>query len=315
VKGKNFKKYSPMASQKEDIKMSNGDDATKKNKNGGKMNGKNGKNLENEDASIKEKIKQYLEKKISLKNLSNKVRIELLESGLIKPQMFLDTMVPSLKKHWKKIINLLENKRIIRNTDFAEKFTKKRPVPYEFLNKARGILSKFEEWDFLTRLKRPGEKHHVYVCNIPDFYKPEELHSLSPDIHKVEIMSSLDYYWESLKSISERLKINSSFLGYLLDAYANEGLVEEQEREYHRPRPHEEAFFYRLPRGFEEIGEITPETIKAFSIIRANNFLEQEQDKEAASKKFGSFQELSEIMKEDLNNKVINPKDVDIKGD
>jgi DNA-binding transcriptional ArsR family regulator len=315
VRGKNFKKYSPMAGQKEDTKMSDGDDATKKHKNGGKMNGKNGKDLENEDAAIKEMIQKYLEKKISLKRLSNKARIELLEQGTITLQSFLDTMVPGLKSLWKKIFNLLENKRIIRNTDLAEKFTKKRPIPKRILNTTRGYLIKFEEWNALTRIKRPGEKHYVYYCNLPGFYKPEELHNLSPDIHKVEILKSMNYRWESLGDLSEKLKMNLSFLTYLLDAYAEQGLIEKEEREYYSGRSLEETIFYRLPKGFKEIGVITPNTIKAFSIIRANNLLEEEQEKEAGKKKFVSLEELVGIMEEDLNNKTLIPKDIEIKGD
>ncbi len=289
--------------------MSNGDDAIKK-KNGGKMKDKNG----NGDR-IKKSIERYLNGEVSLKKLSNKARIELLEMGNISREEFLQAMSPGLKSYWKKILYLLKTKRIIRNTDFAEKLTEKRPLPYKTLNSARGVLGKFEEWNFLTRLKRPDEKYYTYVCALPDFYKPEELHSLSPDIHKVEILKSMDYRWESLKNLSKRIGIRSSFLQFLLDAYEDQGLVEKQEREYWHPRSFEETFFYRLPKGFKEIGEINVNTIKAFGIIRAINILEEEQEKEAREKKFASLEELVGIMKEDLENKTVIPKDIEIKGD
>jgi hypothetical protein len=295
--------------------MSNGDDATKKNKNGGKMNSKNGSVEKNEDVRTQEEIKKYLEKKTSLKRLSNKARIELLEQGTITLKSFLDTMDIGLKRYWRKILNLLKIKRIIRNTDFAEKLTEKRPAPYKTLNSARGILGKFEEWNALTRLKRPGDKHHVYFCNLPEFYSAKELQSLSPEFHKVEILKAFGDGWEDAENLSKKVDINETFLEYLLDAYADEGLLDKKTREKMEYKFSVEYTYYRLNRAVKESGDITAESIQALGIIRANNMLEQTLEEEAAQKKFSSIKALVQITREDLGHKTILPKDIEIKGD
>jgi hypothetical protein len=220
-----------------------------------------------------------------------------------------------LKRYWRKILDLLKIKRIIRNTDFAEKFTEKRPVPCKTLNSTRGILGKFEEWNALTRLKRPGDKHHVYFCNLPEFYSAKELQSLSPEFHKVEILKAFGNGWEDAENLSKKVDINETFLEYLLDAYADEGLLDKKIREKVEYKFPVEYTYYRLNRAVKEFGDITAESIQALGIIRANNMLEQTQEEAAAKKKFSSIKELVQITQEDLTHKTILPKDIEIKGD
>jgi len=267
-------------------------------------NGKNATGKVNDE--ISKKVQLFLKNKISFKDLPNKAKIELLETQKISLGYFLENMVPRLKRYWNIILDLLKEQRIIRNTQFAEKLTKKNPVDYDVLNKARGLLSKFVEWGALTQLKRPGEKHLIYLCNLPDFYSADELKNLSPEYNKVKILNSFGDGWELVESISSAVNMKPWFLEQLLSTYVDEGLLNVKVNAKNSVK------FYRLDKGLKEIGVISAETIRAFSIIKANNALEQEQERSAMAKKFGSLSELAKLQEEDLNRKIVRTKDINV---
>jgi len=270
------------------------------------MNGNGKSSDEKSGDGITQKVQLFLKGKISFKKLPNKAKIELLEMQEISLEYFLENMVPRLKKYWDIIFELLKEQRIIRNTQFAEKLTKKSPVGYDALNKARGLLSKFVEWGALTQLRRPGEKHLIYLCNLPDFYSTDELKNLSPEYNKVKILNAFNGGWELVESISSIVDIKPWFLEQLLNAYVDEGLLNV------KINSKKSVKLYRLDKGLKEIGVISAETIRAFGIIKANNTLEQEQERTAMAKKFGSLAELAKLQEEDLNRKIVRPKDIHV---
>jgi len=275
-------------------------------------NGSNGKN--GLDPKAKESMKKFKEGKINLggliKELSrrskSKVMIELLEDRKISLEEFLENMVPDLKKKWDIIFGLLKELRVIRNKQLAEKLTLQRPVPYSALNSARGLLSKFVEWGALTQTKSPDGKHHIYLCNLPEFYSVDELLNLNPEHNQIKILKSFSHGWNSIEEIAEATKMSSLFLQELLGAYVEQGVVEKKEGRKESK--------YRLHGGLKEMG-VSAESIKAFGIIKANNEWEQQEEAEAMSREFKSLKELADIQKEDLANKVIETREVSVDGD
>ncbi|MDP2856177.1 MAG: hypothetical protein Q8N90_03640 [bacterium] len=274
-------------------------------KNGNGSNGKKGI-----ESQVQELIEKFKKGEITLEKLpqkfKNKVQIELLEMQKISLETFLENMVPSLKKKWNIIFGLIKEFRVIRNKQLAEKMSSQRPVPYNVLNSARGLLSKFVEWGALTQIKSPDQKHNIYLCNLPEFYSVDELLSLNPEHNQVKILKSFCHGWNTVNNIAEATKMFPEFLKELLDAYVTEDLLERKEGQKEDK--------YRLHRGLKEMG-ISAESIKAFSIIKANNELEQQEEAEAMNKKFTSLEELAKIQQEDLNNKTIGTREVSVDSD
>lgn len=275
----------------------------------GNGNGKNGFG-----AKVEELIKSFRGKKISLVELltqlpqrtKGKALIELLESRDISLEEFLGNMASDLKKKWDIIFNLLKELRVIRNKQLAEKLTSQRPIPYSALNSARGLLGKFVEWGALTQTKSPDSKHHIYLCNLSDFYSVDELLSLNPEHNQVKILEAFMHGWNSIDGLARRTKLQPGFLEEVLGAFVEKGLVKEKEKR-------DESLF-RLSSGFKELG-ISAESIKAFDIIKANNELEQQEEADAMKKEFASLAELAQIQEEDLKNKAVEPRQISVEGD
>lgn len=274
-------------------------------KNGNGNNGKNGI-----ESQVQKLIEEFKKGKRTLEKLpkrfKSKVQIELLEEQRISLETFLENMTPSLKKKWDIIFSLIKELRVIRNKQLAEKMSSQRPVPYGPLNNARGLLSKFVEWGALTQTKSPDQKHNIYLCNLPGFYSTEELLNLNPEHNKIKILQSLSHGWNSVGEIAEATNMFPEFLKELLGAYVGQGLLEKKEG-----RKEDK---YRLHRGLKEMG-VSVESIIAFSIIQANNELEQQEEAEAMNKEFESLEELAKIQQEDLNNKTIETREVLVDSD
>ncbi|HOX21590.1 MAG TPA: hypothetical protein PKZ02_01265 [Candidatus Paceibacterota bacterium] len=278
-------------------------------KNGNGSNGKNGF-----DAKSQALLKQFREGDISLNELvkelplkfKSRATIELLEGREISLEDFLGNMVPNLKKKWDIIFNLLKELRVIRNKQVAEKLTLKRPVPYSALNSARGLLSKFVEWGALTQTKSPDGKHHIYLCNLPEFYSLEELLSLNPEHNKVKIFKAFTHNWNFVDEIAKASQMSPEFLKELLNAYVSEGLLKKKQGK--------KGDKYGLHGGLKEMG-ISAESIKAFDIIRSNNELEQQEEAEAMNREFKSLEELAAIQKEDLEKKTVKTKELSVDSD
>jgi len=280
-----------------------------------KTNGSNGKTVKRNGngGPIADLIKKFKKGQVSLKDLpkrfKNKVSIELLEMREISLAEFLAEMIPSLRKKWNLIFNLLKTHRIIRNKQLAEKLTTKRPLPYNALNNARGLLGKFVEWGALTQVKSPDGQHYLYLCNLPGFYSSEELLSLNPEHNQLKIIEACTSDWQTSEEISEQVEISPWFLEELLDAYVEQGLLDKKEAKNERDDNR-----YRLSRGLQEMG-ISAESIKAVPIIQANNLLEQEEEAKAMGQEFHSLKEIAQLQEEDLRNKTVEPRLIQVPGD
>src|SRR3989344_2162793 len=168
--------------------------------------------------------------------LSEKSLIEKVEKNEIEPQEFLSQLPAGseLKTYWEVIYSLLVTKRSIRNTDllpFVKTLKVQAKKNVHRLNAIRGILAKYVEWGVLSQIK--SNSHNIYLCNLPDFYEPEELDSILSRKEKEFVLNlctseAKPFSW--FASQTEKV-LGKNLLRTVLVFYVNKNVIDQREEE------------------------------------------------------------------------------------
>ncbi len=243
-----------------------------------------------------------------LGKMTNEELIKVLESHKISTQEFLDNIKDELRIYWDVIFVLLKDKRTVRNTDllpFAKKLQVAGKEKVHKLNNIRGILSKFVEWEALSAFK--VDSHIIYLSNLSGFYTPEELFKLIPQKETKLVTDLLTDKPQKIDTLADRLGkvIGCNLLATLLNYYVDKGVIQETKQ----------------PKGafkLTEAAKLTgtdPDSLLALDLFKAENLLDQEEDKEAQKVDPKNTKALAEVVKKDLESKTVVPKIIGVKGD
>lgn len=325
MRGKNFKKYSPMASQKEDTKMSNGDDATKKN--GGNGHGEKQIELEKQFKKtlgffkkflISEKLRYLKRKEIWIKNveinrqqaisvMNEKEKIKARETKTITAEEFANNLSGKLKLQWDALSSYLGKNRKIRNQEAANILPSKSKDVNVRKNYARGVLSKFVEWEILSAFgmidQKEGETHIEYFCNLPGFYEPKEAEGLMSTDKKIIILQAFEEETLTLYELSQKVGMSESLLQEIMDVYVESGIAVKKGKEK-----------YRLSRAMIQMG-VSEESIQALSLFDAQKLLREKKEEAALKDLPETLEGCLDLMAEAREKITIKPTPIKIEGD
>lgn len=162
------------------------------------------------------------------------------ESGSISCEIFLENLKGELRSYWSIIAELLKKKKSVRASDLLSRVATKNKrikiaekVLEHKKNIVKGVLTKFVEWDMLSAFKTGT--YYYYVCNLNEFYTPEEVFKLVPD----EIKRLVEKVLKPKLKIGEKVKplpfhalyselkesLNVNLLEALLDYYITKGVI------------------------------------------------------------------------------------------
>src|SRR3989344_3072170 len=214
--------------------------------------------------------------------------------------------------YWRIIHEQIKEKRKIRNRDllpFAEKLNAKQKEEKYRLNFIGGILRKFNDWRVLSSIKvgTGKDSHTVFLCNLPNFYKAEELLKLFSGEDITRILNPLLTGGPMTAAALEQALVGNMgahILETILEHFVEKNTVE------HAARP---KGAYRLTKAAELTGT-DPESLLALDLFQAENLLDQQEDRDAQKIDPKNIEELAELVEKDLESKTIVPTVVKVKG-
>jgi len=240
--------------------------------------------------------------------VSEKDLIVKREKGEITPDEFISGLGGDLKRYWSVIQKVLKQKRVIRNKEllpFAKKLGVTGRKSEEKLNFLRGILNKFVEWKVLSTFKQGT--HLQYLCNLPNFYQAEELLKLIPNEEMSRIIRPLadgpktPAILEQETGSTVGIHVVEAILGY----YVDKGVIQ--------PVKQPKGAF-RLTEAAKLAGT-DPDSLLGLDLFKADNLLDQEQDREAQKTDAKDIKTLRNLVNEDLASKTVASQLVHVKGD
>jgi len=258
------------------------------------------------------------DKKRLSKNEKNKSEEVLTEAQLAKSveskeitfEQFLGKLEPKseLKKYWGIIYKLLAKGRIIRNKDlleYSKTLGSKTSKKAHKLNYLRGLLMKFVELHALVTVKT--NSHISYLCNLPGFYQPEELLELIPGEEVSRILRPLDNGPKTLESLEQEAGGTTGvyILATLIDFCVAKGVVEPVSK----PKG-----AFRLTQA-AKLTNTDPAGLMALDLFKAENLLDQEEDREVKKNEPKDTETLFKLSGKDLESKTVVPHVINIKGD
>jgi len=234
-------------------------------------------------------------KKSKKVKLSEKELITKRESNEITPEEFIRNLKGDLKVYWSIIHRVLRRQRTIRNIEllpFAKQLGAIGGKRVEKLNTIRGILAKFVEWEVLTKFK--PATYSVYLCNLSDFYQPEELSKIISDKETNLITKRLNGKPVPFKTLAKEFEkiIGCNLLATLLSFYIDKGVLEETKSGF------------RISTIGQEFGS-DPTSIQTLDTIALENQLALKKKEEAAKFRFATLSDISDAQKKDLENKEV----------
>lgn len=242
-------------------------------------------------------VKRKASQKEQEKVVTEQQLIEAVEHGKIEPNEFLEKLPENseLRVYWQVIFSLLVTKRAIRNTDLLP-FTKELNVEAKKkehkLNALRGILNKYVEWGALTPVK--AGSHKTYLCNLPDFCKPEEVDTLIPHKEKefvLNLCSSEAKPFSWFASQAEKV-LGKNLLRTILAFYVGKGVIEQNKSGY------------KLTSA-AKLTSTDPAGLLALELFEAENLLDQEEEDAAKKIEIASPKDLEKLSEEDIRSKTI----------
>jgi len=240
--------------------------------------------------------------------ISEKDLIVKKEKNEITPEEFVGNLEGDLKRYWSVIRQILNQKRTFRNVEvlsFAQQLGITGRKRVEKLNAIRGILAKFVEWKVLSTFK--SGTHLQYLCNLPDFYKAEELLKLIPEEEASRVLRPLTDGPKILATIEKETggTIGIHVLETILNYYVGKGVIQSVKQ----PKG-----AFKLTSGAKLAGT-DPDSLLALDLFKADNLLDQEEDREAQKTDAKDTKILRNLVKEDLASKTIVHRVVKVKGD
>lgn len=244
--------------------------------------------------------------------LTEQKLIEKRESGDITVEDFLEnlrTVESEFPGYWDVIKETAEKQRTFRVRDLlphAKKLNATQKKEKHRLNFIGGIVRKFQEWGILFPFKTGT--HYSYVCNLPNFYPPEELLSLIPKEEISRIIRPLaDGCPKTLEALEQEAggTVGVNVLKTILDHFISKGVIAAVSK----------------PKGafkLTEAAKLTgtdPDSLLALDLFKAENLLDQEEDREAQKADPQDTRTLGKLAKEDLASKTIVPRIVEVGGD
>jgi len=240
--------------------------------------------------------------------ISEKELIIKREKDEITPEEFVSNLGGDLKGYWSVIHRVLNQKRTFRNIELLP-FVKQLGVTgrkrVEKLNAIRGILAKFVEWKILSTFK--CGTHLQYLCNLPDFYKAEELFKLIPNEETSRVLRSLADGSKTLAMIEQETggTIGIHVLETIVNHQVSKGVLEMVKQ----PKG-----AFKLTGGAKLTGT-NPDDLMGLDLFKADNMLDQEEDKEAKKIEPKDTETLLKLSKDDLEAKTVVPYVINVKGE
>ncbi len=240
--------------------------------------------------------------------ISEKDLIIKREKDEVTPEEFVNSLKNDLKTYWSVIHQVLKQKRTFRNIEilpFATQLGIAGRKRVEKLNAIRGILAKFVEWKVLSTLK--SGTHLQYLCNLPNFYKAEELLKLVPEEELSRVLRPLADGPKTLPMIEQETgrTLGIHVLETIFSHYVDKGVVQSVSK----------------PKGAFKLSDAAkltgtdPDSLQALDLFKAENLLDQEEDREAQKVDPKDTKALAEMVKKDLESKTIVPKVIGVKGE
>src|SRR3989344_3106005 len=268
--------------------------------------------------TVKQLRNHAVQREIKLGSAPNAQTKECDEKSLIKARETGETSVADfleqlpknseLRVYWGVIRDLLKKKRIVRNTDFlphGKELNIKAKKRVHKLNAIRGILAKFVEWNVLVTFRVEG--HQGYFCNLPDFYEAEELLKLIPCEETSRILRPFAGGPKTLATLEQETgrAIGVHVLETILNHYVGKGVLEAVKQ----PKG-----AFKLTEG-AKLTSTDPAGLLALDLFKAENLLDQEEDREAQKVDPKDTKALAEVVAKDLECKTIASRVVGVKGD
>lgn len=243
--------------------------------------------------------------------LTEQKLIEKRESGNISVEDFLEslkTVKGEYPGYWNVIRETAERQRTFRVRDLlshAKKLNATQKKEKHKLNFIGGIVRKFQEWGVLFPFKTGT--HYSYACNLPDFYKPEELLNLVPGKEISRIIRPLADGPKTLEAIEQEVggNVGVNILKTVLDHLVSKGVVVAVSKPMGA---------FKLTEAAKLTGT-DPSSLLALDLFKAENLLDQEEDREAQKVDAKDTKTLAELVRKDLASKTIVPRIVEVKGD
>ncbi|MDP3697281.1 MAG: hypothetical protein Q8R55_04630 [Candidatus Taylorbacteria bacterium] len=244
------------------------------------------------------------EESASTPEQAEKELIEKRKKGEISIVDFLEKIdeKSEIKKQWAVISKLIVEKRVVRNTDFlpyAKEMGCNSSKKLSKLNYTRGVLNIFDQWDILAQVNMGS--HVSFLCNLPDFYSPEELHKIVPDHVINTLFSNLNSGEKApfavlVNSMQEVLGTNlvRTLLAYFVQ---NNILVKLSKGDS-----------YQLTGAAKLIGT-DKDSLFELDLFEADNVLDQKETAEAALA-ISSLDDVDRMVKEDLKSKRVKEVEV-----
>ncbi|MCX8016049.1 MAG: hypothetical protein N2692_01985 [Patescibacteria group bacterium] len=242
------------------------------------------------EKDFRKKFKLWENGEVGLKHFTSDERAELLETGYITQEQFIELMPEKLQEYWRAISELLSKKRVFRNTDAATALPLGLKGRYQRLNMSRGILMKFKEWGMLETIRIGA--HNVYFSTAPGFYTQDEILKLIPKEYQKNVLQLFADDWTSIQEVANLLNLSSRFLEEILDAFVKRGLLVKGKGGYRRSQALKEA-------------GVSVESLEALDLVQAHNLLMQEKERKAATQKITSLKEIKEVVERDIRHKSV----------
>lgn len=222
------------------------------------------------------------------------------KNGEISVEEFLKALPENnqISKKWNVIHSLLVKKRVITNSvdvlPYAKELGCSSHKRVTKLTHTRGVLSNFDQWDLIAQVKT-GD-HVAYLCNLPDFYNPEELHKLVPD-HVVNLLfadlNSGEKTPFSVIANSMQDVLGANLVRTLLNYFVQNNVLVKPTK----------GDTYQLTGAAKLIGT-DKDSLFALDLFEADNVLDQRETAEAA-KAISTLDDVDRMIKEDLASKKV----------
>lgn len=240
--------------------------------------------------------------------ISEKDLITKKEKDEVTTEEFVSNLEGDLKRYWSVIHQVLKQKRTFRNVELlssAQKLGVSGRKRVEKLNVIRGILAKFVEWKVLSTFK--AGTHLQYLCNLPDFYKAEELLKLIPEEQVSRILRPFADGPKTLVTLEQEVGgiIGVNVLTTLINHFVSKGVVESVSK----PKG-----AFKLTSGAKLAGT-DPDSLLGLDLFKAENLLDKEEDQEAQRAEPKDTKTLAELSAVDLASKTIVPQLITCKKD
>jgi hypothetical protein len=239
--------------------------------------------------------------------------------GDISPEDFIkkleqDFAWSQIADQWSVIRGMLEKRRSVRNAFFKDLlhdpailqklWISENDAPRQKLNAVRGILANFKNWGVLVEYKAPGCGHPEYLCNLPEFYQPEELYKLLPEDVLTQVAGKLTAQPMKLEDLASALKIiiGQNLLAAVLEYYVLKGTVQKNRNGY------------KLVGTAKALGT-APEGLAALNAWDATKELTRREYEESRKAPPKNLEELDAAMRKDIDDKTIKPINVETQLD